>query len=101
MRAVAQKIPGRAPAASRRPPCERIFLVVDGGGSAEDERARSTNLRTPRERRARGWDRADAVQWRAGTTRRGALCRAGAARAARGDQKPRTQVGAAAAVLSL
>ena len=32
-------------------------MVVDGGGSAEDERARSTDLRTPRERRARGWDR--------------------------------------------
>ena len=36
---------------------ERIFLVVDGGGSAEDERARSTDLRTPRERHARAWDR--------------------------------------------
>jgi hypothetical protein len=35
---------------------ERIFFGVDGGGSAEDERARSTDLRTPRERHARGWE---------------------------------------------
>ena len=54
---------------------ERICLLVNGGGSAEDERARSTDLRTPRERRA-PLGRADAVLWRRACAAVRAVCRA-------------------------
>eukprot|EP00966_Prymnesium_polylepis_P045024 1043324-Prymnesium_polylepis.1 len=52
VRRAAQKIRGRPPAASRRPLSREDFVVVDGGGSAE-ERDRPTCERRARD--ARGW----------------------------------------------
>ena len=103
-RRAAQKIPGRAPAASRRPPCREDFLVVltEAARRRTRERDRPTCERRARGARAAGTGgrRAVAAGTRRGAARgvsRGVSCGAGRARrpaecrCAQRSRRPRVQ----------